>query len=232
MNRIKRILKAPALYRTSKGFGVHSPFAFTFISNVLRQSYAYYSYPAQDHRNLIVRNDPAAVHPSRPKCQHLVFRIVNKFHPETILQIGRGTGLNTMAALDASGSSQIIDYDPSGSSPLYTRITSAQRNRIFQVDNLRRAISLYKDKTADQPPFVLVNRSCGNNLELSSMISRMLEREAIVLFTDIDSTEQTRALWESLNSNLTDHGMTFTDDRMGVIVGIRHLPRQEYKLWL
>jgi len=30
--------------RTAKGFGVHSPFAFNFITNVLFEKYSYYAY--------------------------------------------------------------------------------------------------------------------------------------------------------------------------------------------
>lgn len=32
-------------YRHKKGFGVHSPFAFTFITEIVHQPYAYYAYP-------------------------------------------------------------------------------------------------------------------------------------------------------------------------------------------
>ena len=45
---LKRVLqqaRAPRRAARSRGFGVHSPFAFRFIREVLRQPYAYYAYP-------------------------------------------------------------------------------------------------------------------------------------------------------------------------------------------
>ena len=47
--RIREIARWPRRYRTSSGFGVHSPFAFDFITKVLRDREAYYyAYPEID----------------------------------------------------------------------------------------------------------------------------------------------------------------------------------------
>lgn len=37
-------LKAPLRWWRTRGFGIHSPFAFCFVSEVLRERYAYYAY--------------------------------------------------------------------------------------------------------------------------------------------------------------------------------------------
>lgn len=45
MNTIGRLATLPLRWRSSRGFGVHSPFAFEFITNVLRRDgrYCYYA---------------------------------------------------------------------------------------------------------------------------------------------------------------------------------------------
>ena len=53
--------------RTSRGFGIHSPFAYDFVVNVLRERYMYYAY------NLIKEND-----------YRLIYRIALKFRPSQI----------------------------------------------------------------------------------------------------------------------------------------------------
>jgi hypothetical protein len=59
-------------YRTSHGFGVHSPFAFHFITRVLREKLPYYDFvervTAPDDR--------------------LLYRVANFFHPTTVCMLG------------------------------------------------------------------------------------------------------------------------------------------------
>ena len=46
MKKLKEILKYPAMWRRSHGFGVHSPFAYHFITKVIGEREAvYYAYP-------------------------------------------------------------------------------------------------------------------------------------------------------------------------------------------
>ena len=42
--KLKRYLTALRRYSRSKGFGIHSPFAFHFVLNVLRERLPYYAY--------------------------------------------------------------------------------------------------------------------------------------------------------------------------------------------
>ena len=44
--RLKNFLSIPLRAWRSRGFGVHSPFAFRFITEVLRCPHGYYAYPA------------------------------------------------------------------------------------------------------------------------------------------------------------------------------------------
>ena len=44
MGRLRRYRTAFKRYRHGKGFGIHSPFAFSFVLKVLRERLPYYSY--------------------------------------------------------------------------------------------------------------------------------------------------------------------------------------------
>lgn len=45
MKKLDRLMSYPARWRRSRGFGVHSPFAYHFITKVLREKDAeYYAY--------------------------------------------------------------------------------------------------------------------------------------------------------------------------------------------
>lgn len=63
------------MWRTGLGFGVHSPFAFEFIRNVLRNPHRFYAF-----RKEITEAD-----------QRLLFRVVNHFNPVVVALIGAET---------------------------------------------------------------------------------------------------------------------------------------------
>lgn len=61
-------------YRVGRGFSVHSPFAYYFITRVLRERLPYYCFKAE-----IVRRD-----------EQRLFRVVNYFRPATVAMVGSG----------------------------------------------------------------------------------------------------------------------------------------------
>lgn len=59
-------------FRTGRGFGVHSPFAYYFITRVLRERLPYYSF-----RTEVTAPD-----------ERLLFRVANYFRPSTVALLG------------------------------------------------------------------------------------------------------------------------------------------------
>lgn len=68
-------LRRLMMRRTSLGFGVHSPFAFGFIRNVLRNPHPFYAF-----RREITSADGRRL-----------FRVVNRFNPSTVALVGDNT---------------------------------------------------------------------------------------------------------------------------------------------
>jgi hypothetical protein len=71
----------------SRGYGVHSPFAFGLITGVIRCPHAFYAF--SDIRKALPQ--PNAV----TGFNHLSFRLVHHFQAENILEINPGNGINT-----------------------------------------------------------------------------------------------------------------------------------------
>lgn len=76
----------------AKGHGIHSPFAYHLITNVLHAPYAYNAF--FDIENLLSENNinPEII----GKFHHLSFRLIHHFKPMNILEIGSGKGINTL----------------------------------------------------------------------------------------------------------------------------------------
>lgn len=79
--------------KQAKGHGVHSPFAYNLITNVIYSPYHFYAF--SDIYDIISRND---INPedSITAFNHLSFRLVHYLQPENILEINSGIGINTL----------------------------------------------------------------------------------------------------------------------------------------
>lgn len=72
MRLFRRMLAGPLRYRCSGGFGVHSPFAYSFITDVLRERrYGYYAYETVKGGRM-----------------RLWFRLACRFQPSTVAAHG------------------------------------------------------------------------------------------------------------------------------------------------
>lgn len=94
MNRITLTLKRPFIwlsrFRHRCGYGVHSPFAFNLITQVIYESTPYYKYKdlAIEQKKLAPQKDNYWKYESK-KVKRLLFRLVNYIQPDTIVDAGR-----------------------------------------------------------------------------------------------------------------------------------------------
>ncbi len=93
-NRILRTWMRPlvwlARFPYRRGYGVHSPFAFNFITQVIYQRTPYYKYEelAKQERREAPHRPREWRYESR-KVKRLLFRLVNEARPHSILDAGR-----------------------------------------------------------------------------------------------------------------------------------------------
>lgn len=94
MNRITLTLKRPFIwlsrFRHRCGYGVHSPFAFSLITQVIYESTPYYKYKdlAVEQKKLASQKDKNWKYESK-KVKRLLFRLGNYTQPDTIVDAGR-----------------------------------------------------------------------------------------------------------------------------------------------
>lgn len=94
MNRMLLAVKRPWVwlcrFRHRRGYGVHSPFAFHFITGVIYESTPYYKYKdlIDKQKTLAPEKDRNWKYESR-KVKELLFRLVNYARPHTVVDVGR-----------------------------------------------------------------------------------------------------------------------------------------------
>ncbi len=105
--RARRILKKYCIksfrkLRYRKGFGVHSPFAYDLITSVIEERCRYYSYNAIESylkKALYPKLDSEKLSFQKKierKKSTLLFRLVNRFNPKIILEIGSSWGISSL----------------------------------------------------------------------------------------------------------------------------------------
>lgn len=79
MQKVTNPLVWLARFRHRRGYGVHSPFAFRFITDVIYESHPYYAYRELDSRL------PLPMRLRQRKGLHLLLRVANHLQPDTIV---------------------------------------------------------------------------------------------------------------------------------------------------
>lgn len=83
-----QILKRPFIwlsrFRCRCGYGVHSPFAFNFITNVIYEKIPYYAYAEIDRVGTMGQGSGKLPR----KVQRLLFRLVNFLQPDVVVEAG------------------------------------------------------------------------------------------------------------------------------------------------
>ena len=119
-----------------RGHGVHSPFVFDFITNVLNDQRFFYAYDRVEHlREAALHNNASldvldhgawsSVIPSRyrkvkdiarwslkpPKYARLLFRMVNYYQPGTIIELGTSLGITTAYLALANTAAKVYTFE-------------------------------------------------------------------------------------------------------------------------
>lgn len=235
MLRIKRYYTALDRYRRSKGYGIHSPFAFRFVLKVLRERSGYYAYQTiRDGRNLaLVRMVEEGISSRKVlsnKNARLIFRVVNFFNPTAIIQFGSNYGVSAICALSASSKSQLWLLEPKAREySIVKDVVQGNSARIHAFGNVDGCISNYLQVV--ERPFVIVNAVAADNLPaVAQFLQTVVGRNGVIVMRNMASSSEVYSLWSGVVRSM-EYGMSFTNGKIGVIVANRKLPLQQFSLW-
>ena len=235
MIKFKRYYSAFRRYNRSKGFGIHSPFAFNFVLKVLRERSPYYAYDdihaahweasrlssAKERKYLISF-----------KYAKMIFRTACHFNPQAMLQIGTSHGIASKALLSVSSSSHLYSYlGINYQRKIYESATTDIAHRITKFDDIASAIETYNSTLKDtDTPFILINHIDKGAKLVVETASHAISNGGVVIVCNINKNNTIKNSWGEIKSSMT-HGMSFSNDKIGIIVGLKHLPLQHFSLW-
>lgn len=210
MRLLKRILSYPSRLRRSRGFGVHSPFAYNFITKVLREKEAqYYAYAeiaafCPRARKASFNEIFAGQDISIPEA-HQLFRILVHFNSQHIMEVGHGHEVTNIILGRAVPHAKVYFWD------------HARTPQIPPGDDIE--------------PLMLINQIPNQAFDdlAEDIFNHMRRRDCIIVVRNLYHIKSSRRMWERL-LEFKDFGMAFSDGYMGVFVARRSLPSQYYEI--
>ena len=254
--RALRFLNYIVFAQHKKGAGIHSPFVFGLIADVFnkpvdsedlieidrlrkdlrkKKEKIYYNDPGAGTR--IKKQFPRSIgeivrtSSTHRKYGELLFKLVRKFKPENIIELGTSLGLGSMYLAKGNSKSQV--YTIEGAAPLYQL---AKDN--FEMADFRN-IHIYNDMFTSglmrlkkhignfDMVFFDGNHTFDHTLEYYEMCIPEITNESIFIFDDIHWSSEMEKLWEKI---IKDERVTVSIDlfQIGLVFFRKELSKQHF----
>lgn len=213
-----------------KGHGVHSPFVFNFIKNVLNDEGKYYAYDKieklrktllMDHSEVsVVDLGAGSSHgdggkrtvaticrntSKSPKYGQLLFRISQHFQPRLMLELGSSLGISTAYLASGNPSGQLITCE--GSEAV---ASLAERNfRALQMNNITMVRGNFDDTLPEilkahpviDLAFIDGNHRKDPTLDYFYSLLPCVNENSIIIFDDIHWSSGMEEAWNTIRNH-------------------------------
>lgn len=210
---------------TGHGFGVHSPWAYDLIEFVINEKLPYYAY-----EDLYPFWEKAPQYlPQYPQSRdELLFRLVNRFNPKFILEVGTGAGVSTGYLASVSKDSKVVTVDHT-----HPAVKEVRKN-LKRIPNIEYIVADDVLETVQEildggvmPKFVHVAHTSQWRQVVELLIPRM-ESDAVIVVEDLGKKEK-KEWWKGVIQN-EKVGVTFQMSKVGLLFFDLKKTKQHYLL--
>lgn len=207
-----------------KGFGVHSPWAYDLITNVIEEKLPYYAY---DDLYEFWEKAPEYLPQYDENIDQLLFRLVNALKPRTIIEIGTGAGVSTGYLASVSSKTPCITLDAP-----HPAVNEVRQNlsTFPQIDyRSGDVLKMLKELTAEGLSFDFVHLAhTAFYREAVNIILPHLNDRSVIAVQAINGDKR-RKWFESLASG-SETGVVFTKGSTGLLFFDKKMYKQQYRL--
>jgi predicted O-methyltransferase YrrM len=227
---VKKYIQYYLTASNSKGHGVHSPFVFDFIKNVLRdkKQYSFYSQVEQQRKFLLkdstlievedfgagsgklksgarVVKKIAASSLKPKKFAQLLYRIVQYYKPATIVELGTSLGITTCYL--AKGNEQAKVFTCEGASSIAAiarqnfKALQIKNIQLIQGDFTKTLNPLLQSIATIDLAFIDGNHRKKPTLDYFSTLLHFSTYSAIFIFDDIHWSKEMEEAWEAIQQH-------------------------------
>lgn len=213
-----------------KGHGVHSPFVFNFIKNVLRDTTDYPEYAVVEKRRQNLLNDRTIIEVEdfgagsgllkskqrfvkdiarsslKPaKFAQLLFRITRYYKPKTILELGTSLGVTTAYLAFGNQAASVTTCEGAASiagvaTETFTQL-QVKNIQVVQGDFALTLPTLLKQIKPIDLAFIDGNHRRNPTLDYFSQLLQVSTPGTILIFDDIHWSEEMEAAWQEIQQH-------------------------------
>ena len=227
----KRYLTAWSRHHRSGGFGIHSPYAYSFVRNVWSQRLPYYAYGGISQLIATIKGGTTR-HQRREmdligeREAKLLFRVTNFFNPRRILQAGAATGVESVAMLEVNRQSRLYLYDPQlEHKALAVRVLQSQLDRLDCYNDIQVAADEFL-AAGDASLLALVNTPVD-----AAVLKRLLDARCVVVLRNLSNDDAMSSLFDDCCRYMA-MGQTYSNDKIAILNPNPKLQREDFLLWL
>ena len=189
----------------SGGYGIHSPFAFSFVSDIVYNPYSYYffDYPLKIEKNCAIDR---LSFDSEQKIGRLLFRIVEHFKLRNVVIIGKQHP--SLCAYCIAPNSKI---------------------KFYHCDTNENIIDLIKNELSAKPCLLLLDdkKTFYEWNELFHLLIPLLNETIIIAIPRIQEDREKKLLWKEVCANPSIH-VTFDLYDIGILFPKKNLYKKNY----
>ena len=208
--------------RYRKGFGVHSPFAFSFITKVIDERCGYYCYQDIEliRRQLIHKGNKLAGKDIKHTHGELLFRTVNYFKPKTLLQIGSPAGIASlyMTAYASDLKAIVLEKDASSAETTAWSLQKYHSKARLCAGDYEQTLpaALQELGQVDFVFFQAAQEKEKNRFYFEEAMKH-IQPDTVFFLEGIRANQETRAFWKVF-CNRKDVILTFDLYQIGIVI--------------
>lgn len=234
------------------GHGIHSPFAFNFINNVIEESKVYYCFDKIETQRQDLLKDKSSVDflskgvgvsgklrvcdiarksLLKKRYVQLLFRVANSVNPKVIVELGTSLGVTTAYLASISSSSKCYTFDAS----VQTNAIAKKLWTDLEIENIK---SIEGDINESLPLFVQnntiidfvffdANHTKEATLNYFKLLLPLVGKETIFVFDDISYSKDMQKAWLEIIA-CDNVRVSFNLCQLGIVIFNPNYQKQDY----
>ncbi len=236
-------------FRNRNGFGIHSPFAFNLIYNIInpKEKYAYYCYENIEYQRQKLLHDNRKIKPDNGKTKTIkqiarialspvqdiqqIFRLVQFVKPNNIIEMGTSLGIGTAYLASFNSQIPIISIDHNSDVQKIAQSITEQlkiNNVTYVSKDFDEALdSILKEHTSLDFIFIDGNHKGDAIQHYYKRLKTHIHNRSVIIFHDIHWSKDMNTAWQDI-FNDSDVTVSIECYNMGILFFNKELNKQHF----